>query len=276
MIEALFEEGVQSFIEASLDDFDERNKPLVFLHVGKTAGSSFREELADRFQPCENVFVDFSKLKLPVSTAQYSAVMESSLADLSANRVRKCRMVSGHFRYDQITKFAGLANGRLITFLREPVARLASDYEYHRSSAHPDHDEFRAQYPTFRAFIRDPRNINAMYRQLTPAGFSDGTDAAAWIGRNYYWVGLQENYVASVKLLFAMNGMRFSPQHSIRKSNSARAVFDASDVKLAEELNSVDMQLFRTFQAGYADLWDEIYRLTDYDRIFNLYLRTQC
>jgi hypothetical protein len=272
MIDSLFESGVQAFIERSLDNGDELKKPLIFLHVGKTAGSSFREELADRFQPCENVFVDFSEVELPVSAAKYAAIMESNLADLSDNRMRRCRMVSGHFGYNQIAKHRNMVEGRLITFLRNPISRLTSSYEYHSSSAHPDCDSFKTQYPTFRHYVEDPQNINDMYRQLTPADSGDGADAAEWIRRNYYWVGLQENYVASVKLLFAMNGMRFSPHHSLRKADSNHTVFDVNDIRLAEELNWIDLQIFNSFNESYAAIWEEVYRLTDYDRVFSLYL----
>ncbi|CAH2913882.1 MAG: hypothetical protein CPSOU_2371 [uncultured Paraburkholderia sp.] len=272
MINDLFELGVRAFIERSLDNVDEFRKPLIFIHVGKTAGSSFREELADRFQPCENVFVDFSKVELPVTPEKYAAIMENNLADLNDNRMRKCRMVSGHFSYNQIVRQPNLAHAKLITFLRHPISRLTSSYQYHGSVAHPDRDAFKAQYPTFRHYIEDPQNINGMYRQLTPGQFADGADAAEWIKRNYHWVGLQENYVASVKLLFAMNGMRFTPQHSIRKSESAHAGLDASDRRLAEELNRIDLQIFNSFKERYASMWDEIYQLTDYDRIFSLYL----
>lgn len=272
MINNLFDLGVKAFIKCSLDDHDEFRKSLIFIHVGKTAGSSFREELADRFQPSENVFVDFSKVELPVTPEKYMAIMEANLADLSDNRIHKCRMVSGHFSYNQIARQHNLAQGRLITFIRNPISRLTSSYEYHGSAAHPDRDTFKALYPTFRDYIQDPQNINAMYRQLTPANLDDGADAAEWIKQNYYWVGLQENYVASVKLLFAMNGMRFSPQYSLRKFDSNCTSFDASDIRLAEELNRIDLQIFNSFNECYASIWDEIYHLTDYDRIFTLYL----
>lgn len=272
MIGSLFDLGVKTFIECSLDNSEDLRKPLVFIHVGKTAGSSFREELADRFQPCENVFVDFSKIELPVSNEKYAAVMAANLASLGERRLKKCRMVSGHFWYDQIAECRQLAEGRLITFLRNPISRLASSYEYHSSDAHPDRDSFAAEYPTFRHYIQDPKNINGMYRQLTPANFHDGADAAEWIKRNYYWVGLQENYVASVKLLLAMNGMRFAPQHNIRKSSRGPMSFNVDDIRLAEELNSVDLQIFNDFHERYVSMWAEIYHWTDYDRIFNLYL----
>lgn len=272
MIKNLFDFGVEKFIEVSLDNRDEFAKPLVFLHVGKTAGSSFREELADRFQPCENVFVDFSKIEFPVSNEKYAAIMANNLADFSGNRLKKCRMVSGHFWYNQIAKHGDMVEGRLITFLRNPVSRLTSSYQYHTSAAHPDRSSFKTEYPTFRHYIQDPKNINGMYRQLTPANFRDGIDAVEWIKKNYYWVGLQENYVASVKLLFAMNGMRFSPHHNIRKSDSDRMNFDVSDIHLAQELNWIDLQIFKDFSECYASMWAEIYHWTDYDRIFGLYL----
>lgn len=275
MVKGLFDLGVESFIKSSLDNDGDRKKPLIFIHIGKTAGSSFREELADRFQPCENVFVDFSKIELPISPEKYAAIMERNLSDLNDNRMRKCKMVSGHFSYEQIARQSKLAQGRLIALLRNPISRLASSYEYHGSVAHPDRNSFITQYPTFRDYILDPRNVNQIYRQLTPGNSCDAADAVEWISNNYYWIGLQEQYVASVKLLFAMNGMRFSPQHRIRESEPSHVGFDASDIRLAEDLNQIDLQIFNSFNDRYASISDEIYQLTDYDRIFSLYLTEQ-
>jgi hypothetical protein len=272
MIGSLFDLGTKAFIEASLDDEKELRKPIIFAHVAKTAGSSFREELADRFQPSENVFVDFSKIELPVSADKYVATLESNLADLDDRRMRKCRMVSGHFSYNQIAKTKNIARGRLVTFIRNPISRLTSFYEYHSSDAHPDNDAFKREYPNFRHFIQCPENINGIYRQLTPGTFDNGADAAEWIKRNYYWVGLQENYVASVKLLFAMNGMRFSPSHSIRVLDSDHSNFDPDDIRLAENLNQTDLQIFNIINEDFSPIWSEIYYLTDYDRIFRIYL----
>jgi hypothetical protein len=272
MISDLFDLGAKAFIEQSLDNKDESKKPIIFIHVAKTAGSSFREELAERFQPSENVFVDFSNIELPVSAEKYAAILENKLSELNSRRMAKCRMVSGHFNYDQIAGKENIAQGRLVTFIRDPISRLSSFYKYHCSVAHPDSNSFKIQYPTFRHFIQSPENTNGICRQLAPGIICNGTDAAEWIMRNYYWVGIQESYVASVKLLFAMNGMRFSPRHSIRVSSSSYADFDPDDIRLAEELNQMDLQMFNKLSQSFSSIWDEIYYLTDYDRIFKLYL----
>lgn len=272
MIGSLFELGTKAFLEQCLGDEHAQRKPLVFLHVAKTAGSSFREELADRFQPSENVFVDFSKIELPVSAEKYTAVMESNLADLDSHRIAKCRMVSGHFSYNQLARTKNIADGRLVTFIRNPISRLTSFYEYHSSSAHPDNAAFKQQYPNFRHFIQCPENINGISRQLTPGIHDNGEEAAEWIKKNYYWIGFQENYVASVKLLFAMSGMRFSPQHTIRVSEAGYNNFDADDIHLATELNKTDLQIFNKFNQDFSPIWGEIYHFTDFDRIFRSFL----
>lgn len=272
MIESLFDLGAKAFIERSFDDKEASTKPIIFIHVAKTAGSSFREELAERFQPAENVFVDFSSVELPISSEKYAEILEKHLAELNRRRITKCRMVSGHFSYNQIAEKENLAHGRLVTIIRHPIARLSSYYKYHCSSAHPDCDTFKNKYPTFRHFIQSRENINGIYHQLTPGTFDNGMDAAEWIKHNYYWVGLQENYVASVKLLFAMNGMRFSPRHSIRVSPFNGDGFDADDIRLAEELNRIDLEIFNELSRSFSSIWEDIYHLTDYDRIFKLYL----
>ncbi|KAE8759289.1 hypothetical protein FSO04_14235 [Paraburkholderia madseniana] len=275
MIGDLFDLGAKAFILCSLDDRKEQAKPIIFLHVAKTAGSSFREELAERFQPSENVFVDFSKVELPIDGKKYAAILNSNLLELNDRRMARCRMVSGHFSYDQIVEKENLVQARLVTFIRHPISRLVSFYKYHSSSAHPDNASFKKNYPTFRHLVQAPDNINGICRQLTPGISSNGTDAAEWIKRNYYWVGMQENYVASVKLLFAMNGMRFSPRHNVRVSDSSYADVDAEDIRLAEQLNAVDVQMYNNLVESFSPRWEEIYHQTDYDRVFRAYLEHQ-
>jgi hypothetical protein len=275
MICDLFDLGAKAFILRSLDDRKEQAKPIIFLHVAKTAGSSFREELAERFQPSENVFVDFSKIELPMDGEKYASILNGNLQELNDRRMARCRMVSGHFTYSQIVAKQNLAQGRLVTFIRHPISRLVSFYKYHCSSAHPDNAAFEKNYPTFRHFVQDPDNTNGICRQLTPGIVSNGTDAAEWIKRNYYWVGIQENYVASVKLLFAMSGMRFSPRHSIRVSDSSYTDVDADDIRLAEQLNTVDLEMYNSLAESFSPRWEEIYRQTDYDRVFRDYLENQ-
>ncbi|OYD76178.1 UNVERIFIED_ORG: sulfotransferase family protein [Burkholderia sp. CF145] len=272
MISDLFDLGTKAFILRSLDDGKEQAKPIIFLHVAKTAGSSFREELAERFQPSENVFVDFSKVELPIGGEKYSAILSKNLQELNDNRMARCRMVSGHFTYNQIAGKDKLAQGRLVTFIRQPISRLVSFYKYHCSDAHPDNASFKKDYPMFRHFVQAPENINAICRQLTPDNSNNGMDAAEWIKRNYYWVGIQENYVASIKLLFAMTGMRFSPRHSIRVFDSSYSDVDAEDIRLAEQLNGVDLQMYNNLAESFSSRWEEIYHQTDYDRVFRTYL----
>lgn len=275
MIKDLFDPGAEAFILRSLDDSDEQAKPIIFLHVAKTAGSSFREELAERFQPSENVFVDFSTVELPIDLKKYAAIMDENLLELNDRRMARCRMVSGHFTYGQISGKKNLVQSRLVTFIRHPISRLVSFYKYHCSSAHPDNASFKKDYTTFRHFVHAPENINGICRQLTPDLVTNGADAAEWIKRNYYWVGIQENYVASVKLLFAMTGMRFSPRHNIRVSDSSYADVDPEDIQLAEQLNAVDMQMYTVLAENFSPRWEEIYHQTDYDRVFKVYLEGQ-
>jgi hypothetical protein len=176
----------------------------VFQHVPKTAGSSLRAELLRVFrEPDEetNIHIDGTDPAIPFH-ARLDAAVEAFIARASA---RPYRFVSGHIFERHVARLrAAVPTARVLTFLRDPVARVMSDYRYQRSALHPDHLAFRAAVPTITDYLGQAGESEKMARYLLPRPmFLDG-DAErgfAHLVDNFEFVGLQDEYEASFRAL---------------------------------------------------------------------------
>jgi hypothetical protein len=88
---------------------------VLFLHIRKTAGMSFRNFMANRFAADACLFDAHYQRSPPVDPAAYE-------------------LVSGHVGYDFISRFPMAP--AVVTCLRDPVERALSNYHYYRSEAH--------------------------------------------------------------------------------------------------------------------------------------------
>jgi hypothetical protein len=88
---------------------------VLFLHIRKTAGMSFRNFMANRF-------------------AAESCVFEVHQAPARDRDLAGYELVSGHVSYDLVRRFA--RPPAVLTCLRDPIERALSNYYYYRSPAH--------------------------------------------------------------------------------------------------------------------------------------------
>jgi hypothetical protein len=95
-------------------------RPLVFLHIPKTAGTSMIELLARNFAAGEICRV--TDIHRPID--DLAADLECAVAD-------ERRLICGHFPYDAIAGLAGQV--RPFTMLRDPVDRIVSLYRFWRA-----------------------------------------------------------------------------------------------------------------------------------------------
>ena len=103
----------------------------LFLHMPKCAGSSMRKVLKERFK--ENYVKDYQTFHRLTKEEQFKSILDSLE---SPKEVKKDAFVFGHF---YPVKYLGKNNFkkndfRLITFLREPLERLASHYSFWTNS----------------------------------------------------------------------------------------------------------------------------------------------
>lgn len=89
---------------------NKRNDVFVFLHIGKTAGSSVRTAISSQFKArevCPHIFY-------------------SQIAEMSEQEIRKYRLFAAHIGFDQAQELSG----QIFTVLRDPVDRVLSLYSH--------------------------------------------------------------------------------------------------------------------------------------------------
>lgn len=235
----------------------------LFVHVPKTAGSSLAAEVAISLNPFRSLHIDHLDRARP-ALERYDAAVEQALA---AHAETPFRFASGHVQQRHVARLvAGIPGTRLFSMLREPAARLVSDYLYQRSPMHPLAEEVRRRIPDFEAFLdlAGPRNRAA--RHLVPAEIVEAGDIAAAIAHvdaSYAFIGVQERYALSFRALCALLGVPHRAPTARMRVNSAAAAERAeiaarlSDPALAARIaaaNAMDIALYR----HVAGRWDAI------------------
>ena len=240
-----------------------RPTPLwLFVHVPKTAGSSLAAEVARVIQPYRSLHIDHLDRSRP-ALMRYDTAVEQAL---EAHAATPFRFASGHVQHRHVARLAaGIPGTRLFTMLREPSARLVSDYLYQRSPMHPLAEEVKRRVPDFDAFLDLKGQRNRTARHLVPRPIVEAGDTAAAIDhveRRFAFVGVQERYALGFAALAAMLGIDAAPSQRIRVNSAAtderreiaaRLADPAVQARIAET-NAVDLAIWR----HVAGRWDAI------------------
>ncbi|NKE47695.1 sulfotransferase family 2 domain-containing protein [Roseomonas frigidaquae] len=234
----------------------------LFVHVPKTAGSSLTADIATGLQPYRSLHIDHLDRSRP-ALQRYDTAVEQALA---AWRETPFRFASGHVQQRHVARIVqGVPGTRLFTMLREPAARLVSDYLYQRSPMHPLAEEVRRRVPDFDAFLDLPGQRNRTARHLVPKPVLDAGDAGAAIAHveaNFAFLGLQERYLPSFRALTRMLGQSRAPAARLRVNAAAAAEREEIAARLADPAlaariaatNALDLALYRHFAAR----WDAV------------------
>ena len=222
----------------------------VFVHIMKTAGTSFRRILRDTatvsFYPTrEELAANPNRRYLPAS--QLVARIESGELDLS-NR----EFLFGHYPASLPDRLPG--SWCTATFLREPVGRTLSMIAHHHYHQNRWKRLFRpnvALYLADEAFVENQiRDYQTKVFALPPTGNVNGSLAIDDAGFEQAkarllamdFVGLTEQFGQSLALLEARTGRRFAPQVLVNKSRGYSAT--AAERERIRALVPRDIELY--------------------------------
>ncbi|QFT53797.1 Sulfotransferase family protein [Microbulbifer sp. THAF38] len=153
----------------------------MFVHIPKTAGTSFRLG-ADSFFGKENVCRDYGEKAVETSTIVREWISSDKDGWLFARDFEKqgYQFLTGHFH---AAKYISIFDAsRMITFLRDPIQRIASEYNHFvRNNGYEG---------SFEDFFRSPQNVN---RQLRLVGKNNWAE--------FGFIGFVDAYQDSLKLL---------------------------------------------------------------------------
>ena len=221
-------------------------KLWLFVHVPKTAGSSLSSEFSTELRPYYNLHIEHTDRSRSAKERFDEKVAEF----VEQSKARTFRSASGHIWQQHAQTIRKAMPGvRMVTLLREPAARVLSDYNYQRSPMHPLHEEVIARTPDFMSFAEQPGPRNRMARHLVPMAMIRQErleEAVEHVRRTFAFIGLQERYDLYFRLLTLLTSGRVKEPGDKKRVNEAKEKSTLSDEQLARvrELNCVDFAIY--------------------------------
>lgn len=241
--------GFSSFANLGLDEFINKesapNDLWIFIHVPKTAGSSFASELSDLRQPYRNIHVDYDD-----KTRPHDVKLERAVAQfISDNRDCQFRACSGHLQMRHVVKIRqAFPNSRIVSLLRNPVERVISDFRYQRTPAHPPYKEFIRQFPTIESYVDSPASQNKMVKFLAADPDMTMTELFGFLDEATSFIGLTEMYPMSFNIVMQLFGLNRLPTSHKRKTELTKynqIVRSPELLKRIKDANAADFAAFR-------------------------------
>jgi len=221
--------------------------PLFFLHIPKTAGSSFGREMRSRLKPNANLVFNYKNDSRPMHL-QLPYVVDRFLARPNRSRVR---FASGHIQFVHACRIKVVEPAtRLVTFLRRPIDRMISDYRYQSTDAHPLKAKFVAEYPTFGDFIVADGPENKMHKFLCAYRGEPVDDVISRLTQKFTFVGTVEHYEIAFQIITALIGKVELPSIVANKTNNTEAPSvdpTPQQLKIFNDKNALDIQLYEHF-----------------------------
>ena len=246
-----------------------------FSHVPKTAGSSLVASLKNCREPYRNIEVrDYAADNDEFRRQEWQAVKEFVESQRAAPADVRCRSFSGHLRRAHIDFIRSNVDGiRVFTMLREPVARVVSDYRYCLTPAHPPHADFARRFPSLRDFVHHPMGQNQQAKYLAEKWQAGAEAVVDSVLNGFDFVGITELYEFSVSMIFRMGGMpHVSTEYRNRTVDTELNAIELDEALTQEirELNALDDALYwmvrKLLEPHQAEWWQYFMALQEGDR----------
>jgi hypothetical protein len=217
------------------DDVPEDYRPLVFLHIPKTAGTSFRHAAERYFGPASVArdYGDGNPATSPLIQGTVFANRSTNL--LPALSDQGIKVLCGHFRAATYMGLLG-KHARWCTFLRDPVQRVISEYKHvvrHRGYAE-----------TLRHFSQQAGQCNKQSRWLKGLPLDEA-----------FFVGITEHLDESIREFNKRAGVKLP---CLEENMSRATVSETHEVPddlldLIRSNNAKDFEIYERFTAARAD-----------------------
>ena len=218
----------------------------IFIHLPKTGGTTLRLIIGRNYHP---------RLTYTIDGAPGSV---EAFINLPPERRREFVVLQGHIPFGLHEHLGGEA--RYVTMLRHPVERVVSLYYYVRKiPAHPFHDAARRM--TLAEFVEGGTEQAVNHQTRLLAGREDDfTDAALADAienlSRFAAVGLVERFDESLVLFRKILGWRriHYVKGNVTKGRPAREEIPTTTVRIIEERNAFDMELYRFASARFDEI----------------------
>lgn len=199
--------------------------PIIFLHIPKTAGTSFRVSAVEHFGR-KNILFDYGEDSKTTSAQIKNTYYQNK--DISEIQ-KKCsnkKFLSGHFTLAKYREI--FPESPVITFFRDPVKRVLSEYVHFKN-----HFDYQG---TLTEFYQSHRFQNKQHHTLSGARPTD---------LDFY--GLTENYEESLELFNLRYGTSL-PLSTLNKGNyrgTKKAIATDEQIEEIKQLNQGDLAIYK-------------------------------
>lgn len=218
---------------------------LISIHIPKTAGTSFRNSLCAVYGQKGVVRLDIGLVR------QETRVREELYTD--AALPPETRVLHGHFSYPLLTARFDIPTGLpVITWLRDPVERVISNYFYLARRLREELDEERKGLNILKKMQRSLREY-VLYEpsQNRMSKFLEGLELG-----DLFFVGLVEHYDQDIRSLAGKLDWAQTPVFHHNRTGNNRPEVSAEDRALIRSLNARDVELYeRALELREKGIW---------------------
>jgi hypothetical protein len=233
------------------------NRIIINIHVPKTAGSTFGHMMRNvcrslgRVDLYANIHLGLGLQPEEQHDAALVRHLTAYLAQLPPDRPA---VLTGHFRLSDIIPVIAPLGDRigLVTFLRDPVDRCISDYNYCLTDKHPGHETFRRQFPTLADFLDNPASVNKHMTHLRPHAGASVEETAAYLRDRFVFIGQTERFDRDFARLCGMLGLPEVPPLRVNvgpERGESGEIDSAMKARIAEAA-AMDIALCRAVITG--------------------------